>query len=420
MHDDSPIDLPQDSRDNAGSKRGILSAIFLTVFVDLLGMGIIIPILAPLLLDENGVLPEGIDFAQRTVLLGLAISAYSVFQLLSSPVMGMWSDKIGRRPVLFVSLFITIAGYLLTAWAVVRGSFWMLMAARALLGISAGNLSVMYGSIADISTPERKAKNFGLIGMAFGLGFIIGPVLGGVLSDPNVVSWFNYAVPFYFAAGLVVINMLLVWFRFPETNGKLRPELVINLSRGLGNLGRAFKLKHLRPVFFTVFLFAFGFTFFSQFVQVYLVEKFNTSQADIGLFFGYIGLWLVFAQGVILRRIPSSVEPKKVLRIVLLIQSAAFLLLMLPVERWQLYFIVPFLPMTQGLASPNLSAMLSNRARPEEQGEMLGIQQSVQASAMLITPVLGGYVIALHLSMPFILASLAALSAWGVVMRIKD
>jgi MFS transporter, DHA1 family, tetracycline resistance protein len=105
---------------------------------------------------------------------------------------------------------------------------------------------------------------------------------------------------------------------------------------------------------------------------------------------------------------------------VLLNQSAAFLLLMLPVERWQLYFIVPFLPMTQGLASPNLSAMLSNRARPEEQGEMLGIQQSVQASAMLITPVLGGYVIALHLSMPFILASLAALSAWGVVMRIKD
>jgi len=409
-----------DSSGKLPSQTGILAAIFLTVFIDLLGIGIIIPIVAPLLIDGKGILPEGTEFAHRAILLGIVISTYSLFQLFSSPVMGMLSDKIGRRPVLFFSMFITVGAYLITALAVGSGNFWLLIVSRALLGISAGNLSVMYSSIADISTPERKAKNFGLIGMAFGLGFIIGPVLGGVLSDPSVVPWFNYAVPFIFAAILSSLNLILVWFRFPETNANPRKDLVINITRGPGNLGRAFQLVHLRKVFLTVFLFAFGFTFFSQFVQVYLVEKFQTSQADIGFFFGFIGLWLVLTQGVILRSIPSSVSPKKVLRAVLPIQAVAFLLLMLPQERWQLFFIVPFIPMTQGLISPNLAAMLSNRARPEEQGEMLGIQQSVQASAMLITPIVGGFVIAIHLSMPFILASLSALAAWLVVMRIKD
>jgi len=416
MSDRDQIDLS----DSPASKRGAMASIFLTVFVDLLGIGIIIPIIAPLLIDGDGILPPDTGFAERTILLGFVISTYSVFQLLSSPVMGMMSDKYGRRPVLFFSLIITIAAYLMNALAVGSAHFWLLMLSRALLGISAGNLSVMYSSIADISTPTNKAKNFGMIGLAFGLGFVIGPVLGGILSDPGVVSWFNYTIPFAFAAILTVINMVLVWLRFPETNVHPRRDLVISLTRGLGNLGRAFRMEHLRKVFFTVFLFAFGFTFFSQFVQVYLVEKFDTTQADIGLFFGYIGLWLVFTQGVLLRRIPSHMDPKKVVRTVLLIQSAAFLLLLLPQTFAQLFFVVPLLPMTQGLTSPNLAAILSNRARPEEQGEMLGIQQSVQAAAMLITPLVGGYVISLHLTLPFILASMSALGASAVLSTLRN
>ena len=257
-----------------GSKSNPILTIFLTVFLDLLGVTLIIPILAPLLLEPEGILPQAMEYGERTRLLGYLIATFSVFQFIGAPIVGALSDKYGRRRVLFTTLFVTLTGYLLFASGIVMQEIVLLFVGRSLSGIAAGNLSVIYSAIADISTPEAKAKNFGLVGMAFGLGFIIGPVVGGILSDPGIVSWFSFATPFYAAALLVVANLIVVYVEFPETLTKFNQQSRVTLATAFRNVKRAFANPQLRTLFSSIFFFTFGFTFFTQFFQVFLIEKF--------------------------------------------------------------------------------------------------------------------------------------------------
>ena len=174
-----------------------LATIFFTVFLDMLGIGIIIPIIAPLLLNEDTpLLPASATFQERTFIMGLLISSFSIAQFFGSSVLGSLSDRFGRKPVLLASITGTMLGYSLLGIGIVTGQLWLLFVGRILDGFMAGNLAVMYSAIADISEPSSKSKNFGLVGAAFGLGFVIGPFAGGQLANNQLVSWFNYATPF--------------------------------------------------------------------------------------------------------------------------------------------------------------------------------------------------------------------------------
>ncbi|MBC7892591.1 MAG: MFS transporter, partial [Sphingobacteriaceae bacterium] len=186
-------------------RRAPLVTIFLTVFIDLLGVGIIVPISAPLLFESGGLLADSVPYAERTKLLGYLLGIFMFFQFFSGPLLGSLSDKFGRRKVLTLSLLATIAGFALFAFGIYWKNIAILFVSRAFLGTASGNLSVVYSAIADLSDPASKAKNFGLVGAAFSLGFIIGPVIGGLLSDPTLVSWFNPATPFLFSAMLAAI-----------------------------------------------------------------------------------------------------------------------------------------------------------------------------------------------------------------------
>jgi len=388
--------------------------IFLTVFIDLLGVGIIIPILAPLLLDEGGLLPHGVGFAQRTQLLGFLIAIFSLFQFLFAPLLGSLSDKYGRKRVLFSTLFVTLFSYLLFAYGIYIRNVALLFISRACQGIAASNISIIYSALADISTPKSKAKNFGLVGMAFGLGFIVGPVLGGVLSDDSLVSWFSFSTPFLLAAWLALVNIILVRYEFQETLTELNVNARITPFAGLKNLRKAFSNEVLRIVFMVVFLFTFGFTFFTQFFQVYLIEKFHFDQSDIGFLFGYIGILLVFTQGGLVRVASRRLEPQQVLLLSLLMLMGGYLLLLLPDTTGGLYAVLPLIPISYGLASPNLSALISNSAPRHLQGETLGMQQSVQSLAQLIPPIIGGFVVALTIDIPLWLAAACSLLSWLV------
>ncbi len=388
--------------------------IFLTVFIDLLGVGIIIPILAPLLLEEGGLLSENVGFAQRTQLLGFVIATFSVFQFLFAPLLGSMSDKFGRKRVLFTTLFVTLSSYLLFAYGIFIGNIYVLFISRALQGIAASNISIIYSALADISSKQDKAKNFGLVGMAFGLGFIIGPVLGGVLSDDSIVSWFSFSTPFLLAAGLAVVNILLVRFEFPETLTELNENAKITPFAGMKNLGRAFGNKVLRVVFLVAFLFTFGFTFFTQFFQVYLIEKFDFGQSDIGFLFGYIGVIIVITQGVFVRISSRYFTPGTILSVSLIALMGGYLLLLLPDTTPGLYAVIPMIAISQGMTTPNLSAMISNTAPSHLQGETLGMQQSVQSLAQVVPPIIGGFAVALTIDIPMWLAAVCSLVGWLV------
>ena len=396
------------------NKNYSIITIFFTVFLDLLGLGIIIPILPALLLDPiGGILPITYSFSARTLLYGFLIASYPIAQFFGAPILGALADSKGRKKLLILSLIGTVAGYAVFIVGILTGNIFLLFLGRVLDGFTGGNISIAQSAIADISTEETKSRNFGLIGMAFGLGFIIGPYVGGKLSDASVVSWFTYATPFYLSIFLAILNVLLVILNFPETLAKKR-EIKVNVFTGFGNISKAFSYKNLRVMFLVVFLLTVGFNFFTQFFQVFLYGKFKFTQSQVGNFFAYMGLWIAISQGAVLRPLSKKFKPAKILSVSIIILAVSFPFLLIPKERFWLYLIVPFIAIFQGLNQPNGTAIISNLSDKDKQGEILGINQSISSLAQAIPPIIAGFVTSINLDLPIWFAALSTLLAWIV------
>jgi DHA1 family tetracycline resistance protein-like MFS transporter len=196
-----------------------LTTLFLTVLLDMIGVGIVIPILATVILrPDSGVLDPSMTLETRRLVYGLLVAVYPIAQFFGAPLLGALSDRFGRKPILLLSLTGTSIGYLLFALGIGFHSIMILLISRILDGFTGGNISTAMSSIADMSSAQDKAKNFGLIGMAFGFGFIVGPSIGGLLADSSIVSWFTFQTPFWFAAALSAFTVIFTIFRFDETH----------------------------------------------------------------------------------------------------------------------------------------------------------------------------------------------------------
>src|SRR6185295_9023067 len=235
-----------------------LFIIIFTIFLDALGFGILIPIIPLLLADPTSsfyILPKGFSVDSGYILLGLITAIFPMMQLFSTSILGQFSDKIGRKPILQNTIFLTSFSYVLFAIGIAIRNIPLLFFSRALAGISSGNISVAQAAIADITEPKDRAKNFGFIGAAFGLGFIIGPFLGGKLSDPTVLSFFNPTIPFFFAAILSFFNAISARTFLKETNIHINKERVIAWGKSVVDILKAFQLPNLRFLYFVNFLF---------------------------------------------------------------------------------------------------------------------------------------------------------------------
>lgn len=374
-----------------------LYVVMLTLFVDMLGYGILIPIVPQLLGNENSthsLLPANYSPEQGYILFGFLVGIFPLMQFVATPILGQLSDKYGRRKILAIALSGTCISYLAFAYAILTRNLPLLFLARAVDGITGGNISVAQAAIADITAPENRAKNFGLTGAAFGLGFIIGPYIGGKLSDPNLVSWFNAATPFWFAALLSFINVMSVLFLFPETLKNLSKTVRIEWLRSITNIIAAFGLRSLRIPFVSSFLYQAGFTFFTTFFSIYLIRKFNFNEGNIGDFFAYIGLWLVFSQAVITRSVAKRFSEYQVLRVSIIIAGIMVAAHFIPNAAWGLLLITPLFAIFIGLTQANLPGIISRSVGPKIQGEILGINSSLNALAQAIPPILSGYIAA--------------------------
>lgn len=405
------------------TKKFSLLPVFFTVFIDMVGVGIVIPIFANLVIrNDAGLLALDSSFASRALLLGLLTAVYPASQFFGAPLLGAMSDRYGRKLILVLSLLGTVAGYLLFGFGITIGSLWILFLSRAIDGFTGGNISIAMSSIADISDHSAKSRNFGLIGMAFGLGFIIGPAIGGLLSDSHISPLFTYATPFWVAAILSSINVLLVLWRFTETLDH-RVESEMSLFTGFRNIRRAFALRNLRTMFLVVFLLTFGFNFFTQFFQVFLIQKFSFTESEIGGLFAFVGVWIVVGQGLLVRPLSRKFSPRAILAISALVLAIALPMLLLPSHAYVLFFILPFIAMSNGLTMPNYNAIISNLAGKKSQGEILGINQSIQALAMALPPLIAGLIVTIDRNFPIMMSGIVTLSAWLVFMlffRVED
>ena len=390
--------------------------LFFVVLIDMLGIGIIVPIIAPLMLNpSNGILPADYSFWARNFLLGLLVSVFPIFQFFGAPILGALSDRHGRKKLLIVSIFGAMVGYIIFAWGIMAKNLVFLFLGRIIAGFMGGNIAIAFSSIADVSGAREKAKNFGLIGMAFGFGFVIGPYIGGKLADSSFVSWFDFSTPLWFAALLSFMNIIIVQLVFSDTlHTKVYTK--ISLLTGFQNIANAFKMQNLRTIFFVIFLHSLGFSFFAQFFQVLLIEKFSFSQVQIGNLFAYIGLWIAFTQGIITRIAAKHFAPNKVLRFSLAGLSIALFIVILPAQSKLFYLIMPLVALTQGLTFPNSTAIVSNLSGKESQGEALGINQSLQSLAFAISPLIAGIIVSFNIHFPIIAASSIVFIAWLVFL----
>ncbi len=352
----------------------LLFSILLVVFIDLLGFSLILPLLP--------YYAETFNASKFTT--GLLIAVYALMQLIGAPILGRLSDRFGRRPVLLVSVFGTFLGFLLLGFA---NTLWILFAARIIDGITGGNLSVAQAYISDVTDAKNRAKGLGLIGAAFGLGFIIGPVTGGLLSQ------YGYNVPAFVAAGLSLINLVLIYAWLPESLTKDRLKQAGEQRQPkvtLEALFTALKRPFTGPILITRFFFGLAFAIFQTIFSLYALAKFNLTARDTGFVLTYVGVLSVFVQGFLVGRLTNRFREDHLITFAVALMAVSLLgWALAPSVLWLLVVLTPT-SISGGILNTLLSSTLTKAVAPQEIGGILGMSASVESSTRIIAPILGG------------------------------
>jgi len=346
-----------------------LVIIFVTVFIDLLGFGLIIPLL-PFYAES---------FGASAFAIGLLGTSFSLMQFLFSPVWGRWSDRIGRKPIILLGLFGSGASYVTLALA---NSLALLFVARIIGGIAGANIPAAQAYIADITTPENRARGMGLIGAAFGLGFIFGPALGGLLSR------FSPETPMWCAAALCFTNFAAAWFLLPESRAA---------SAATKTLGRLEAFRHatgnpaLLIVLALYFIVTMAFAAFEATFALFTEARFGFTAASIGFLFTFIGTIIAVVQGVLIGHVVKRVGERRIIPVA--IAGIAVSIGLLPFV-WNvptLLVALGLLAMGMGFNNPSLSSMVSKLSNEDDQGGTLGLASSLASLGRVVGPAWGGY-----------------------------
>jgi len=357
-----------------------------SVLVDVIGFGIVIPIL-PFYVTEFGV---------SAVTVTLLFAAFSFFSFLSAPLLGAWSDRIGRRPIFLLSVTSTAIGWFVFANA---HSLWMLFLGRIIDGCAAGNFTTAQSYMVDLAKDEKeRSANIGLIGAAFGIGFILGPFIGGALSKVS------HAFPFWIAGALAATNAFSAFFFLPETHHQRDAHSPMNFNP-LAPLMRAAQDKKMRPLYFTWSFFAFAIVTSQAVFGLFVKDVFGFSAFQTGMMFTIVGVIVVINQGFLLKKFWLNKFTEARLEMIMLIVLAVSSL-MVSTEMLPLFYL-SFLGAGTGQAILRvvITSQAAAAADPSKKGETMGILSALMSVYMVIAPILSGYIYEIHHSGPYFLSS---------------
>ena len=372
-----------------------LVVIFVTVFIDLLGFGIIIPLL-PFYAES---------FGASAFAIGLLGTSYSLMQFLFSPIWGRWSDRIGRKPIILVGLMGSCLSYLALALST---SLALVFFARVIGGIAGANVATAQAYIADVTTHENRARGMGMVGAAFGLGFIFGPAIGGILSRVSPET------PMWFASALCLANFVAAWLLLPES------RTANATTKGLGRM-EAFRHAMGKPALLSLlslfFLVALAFSGFEPTFALFSEARFGYTASTIGFVFAFIGVILALVQGLLVGRAVKLVGERRL--IPLAIGAVAIGIGLIPFV-WNvptLLGALGVLAVGMGFNNPSLTAMVSKLTDPDDQGGVLGLASSLSSLGRVVGPAWGGYLYdAYGMRTPYV--SAAALMAFACVVSL--
>jgi len=357
-----------------------LGFILTTVVIDSMGIGLILPVM-PALLREIGDVP----LSQAALWGGALTTVFAVMQFFFSPIVGALSDRFGRRPILLTSLGVMALDYLVMA---VAQTFWLLFVARVVAGITAATQSAATAAIADISKPEEKAARFGLVGAAFGVGFVLGPMIGGILGE------YGTRAPFYAAAALAALNMVFGYFVMPETvTEATRRPLTLARTNPFGAFANVSMNPALKRPLLLFFLYQVAFFVYPSTWAYFTTARFGWSEGMIGASLAAFGVSMAIVQGGLIRVILRLLGDRGTVVYGLVFNTFAFLALAL-VTNGTLALILTPLTALGAVVTPAIQGIMSRQTADDSQGELQGVLASAGAVATIISPLMMTYVFA--------------------------
>jgi len=379
-----------------------LILVYATIFLDVLGLGVLIPVL-PYYAQQ---------YRADALTVGFLSAAFSIAQFAASPFLGALSDRIGRRPVILVNILGSSIAYFLFGWV---NSLWMLMLARVLEGITGGSISTAQAYIADVTPPEDRMKRFGLIGAVFGLGFVIGPAFGGFLST------FSLSMPAYAAGVLCFLAAVFGFFMLPESL-PVEKRATVGLSLSDANpfqkIADALSRDSIRAILLAIFSVNVAFSGLQSNFALFTLKRFQMGPQDNAWIFVYIGLLSIFMQGVVVRRMPKTLNPVTTCITGLTAMAFGFLGISMATQSWHLYPAIAILAFGNGIAAPMLTGLISRRVGEQEQGTVLGSSQAILSSTRIVGPIFAGLVFdALGSGAPYWTGAILALAGAAIVAR---
>lgn len=389
-------------------KRKVLLAmpLFLAILIDGMGLGIIFPILSAITTDPHvSILPAATSSSLRNFYYGLTISSFMIAWFFGAAILGDVSDMIGRKKSLMISLIGSAVGFFMTAIAVFGHLYWLLVLGRLIDGFTAGSQSIAQAAVVDISGPKDTTRFLGYILFAASLGFILGPICGGFLSDSSLVSWFDFSVPFYFSGALAIINVLLIQWFYHEAPSKKR-KLEINVMHALHLFGSAFKHEKIRKLSVILLLMLLGWSSYYTFVSLFLMHKFHYAPTQISEYLALAAVGFGIGTAYLIN-VFSKYMSQNMITIIGMLMAAASLLVTITTANIALLWMVS-IPMCAGIAISYtaLLGLFSAQADETEQGWVMGITQSLGAFAFGLTGFVEAFVSNVSLEAPMIVAIL--------------
>ena len=379
-----------------------LILVYATIFLDVLGLGVLIPVL-PYYAQQ---------YRTDAMTVGFLSAAFSIAQFMASPFLGALSDRIGRRPVILCNILGSSFAYFLFGWA---NTLWLLMLARVLEGVTGGSISTAQAYIADVTPPEDRMKRFGLIGAVFGLGFVIGPAFGGFLST------YSLAAPAYAAGTLCLLAAIFGYFMLPESlpvEKRSTVKLQLSDANPFLKIAQALSRDSIRPILIAIFVVNVAFSALQSNFAVFTLKRFQMGPQDNAWIFVYIGCLSIFMQGVVVRKMPKTLNPVTTCITGLTAMSIGFLGISLSQASWHLYPAIAIMAFGNGIAAPMLTGLISRRVGEREQGTVLGSSQAILSSTRIVGPLFAGFVFdALGSGAPYWTGAILALAGAAIVAR---
>lgn len=371
-----------------------------TIFIDLLGFSVIVPIIGPYTKDVLGA--TGLQF-------GIIGGVYSLMNFICAPLLGTLSDRIGRRPVLLVTIVIAMCGHLLFSLST---SLWVLFIARMVAGIGSGNISVAQAYIADVTPVEGRAKAMGLIGAAFGIGFVFGPPIGGF-----IYKHYSFHYIGYLSAALCLINFVMAWFTLPESLKEKNTETRFSLKNTWIGLLEAGRDKSVNKYFLLFFILIMAFSMMQQTITLLFKDRHGLDEAQGSYMLAYMGIVMAIVQGGLIGFFSKRFGENKMLIIGNILMCIG--LVAIPFGPFFLTFIYfAVIAVANGMLGPAINALISKNANPQHLGRIMGANQSFGSLARAIGPLTAGVLYGLNYTLPYLTAGVIMLGCLFVTLRV--